>query len=42
MCEQQGNDFEPHFNRSVKIQATDHRITSNAGVILRREAEQDL
>jgi len=24
--------FEPQFNRSVPVQTTDHRITSNAGV----------
>lgn len=42
MGEHQGNLFEPHFNRSVKVQATDHRITSNAGVILLREAEHRL
>jgi len=39
MGEHQGNLFEPQFNRSVKVQSTDHRILSNAGVILLREAE---
>ena len=42
MGEQQGNLFEPEFNRSVKVQATDHRITSHAGVLLLREAEHRL
>ncbi len=42
MGEHQGNLFEPQFNRSVKVQSTDHRITSNAGVILLREAEHRL
>ncbi|MCD0462025.1 IS1380 family transposase [Roseiconus lacunae] len=42
MGEQQGNLFEPQFNRSVKVQATDHRITSRAGVILLRDAEHRL
>jgi len=39
MGEAQGTLFEPQFNRSVKVQTTDHRITSNAGVVLLREAE---
>jgi len=42
MGEHQGNLFEPQFNRSVKVQSTDHRITSNAGVIVLREAEHRL
>jgi hypothetical protein len=42
MGEHQGNLFEPHFNRSIKVQGTDQRITSNAGVILLREAEHRL
>jgi len=42
MGEAQLNLFEPTFNRSVKVQATDHRITSNAGVLLLREADQRL
>ena len=42
MGEQQPNLFEPQFNRSVKVQSTDHRITSNAGVILLRDAEHRL
>ena len=42
MGEEQGYVFEPQFNRSVKVQSTDHRITSNAGVIVLREAEHRL
>lgn len=42
MGEVQNNLFEPTFNRSVKVQATDLRITSDAGVLLLREAESRL
>ena len=42
MGEEQGSVLEPQFNRSVKVQSTDHRITSNAGVIILREAEHRL
>ncbi len=42
MGEVQPNLFEPAFNRSVKVQAADHRITSNAGVMLLREADERL
>jgi len=42
MGEHQGNLFEPQFNRSIKVQSTDHRITSNAGVLLLRDAEHRL
>lgn len=42
MGEQQSNFFEPEFNRSIKVQGTDQRITSNAGVILLREADHRL
>jgi hypothetical protein len=42
MGESQSNLFEPDFNRSVKVQSTDHRITSNAGVLLLREADHRL
>ena len=31
--------MEPEFNQSVKIEFSDHRITSNAGVLLLREAD---
>lgn len=34
--------FEPEFNRSIKVEATDQRLTSNAGVLLLREADQRL
>ncbi len=39
MGERQGCLFEPSFNRSVKVQATDDWITSDAGLILLREAD---
>ena len=42
MGEAQGNLFQPDFNRAVKVQSTDQRLTSNAGVILLREAEHRL
>ena len=42
MGEVQNNLFEPTFNRSVKVQSTDLRITSDAGVLLLREAESRL
>ncbi|WP_202617517.1 transposase, partial [Roseimaritima sediminicola] len=42
MGEAQPNLFEPTFNRSVKVQVTSHRLTSNAGVTLLREADQRL
>jgi hypothetical protein len=42
MGEADGNLFEPDFNRSIKVQTTDHRITSNAGVLLLRDAEHRL
>lgn len=34
--------FEPSFNRAVKIRSRDDRLTSNAGVLLLREAEERL
>lgn len=34
--------FEPDFNRSVKIEFYDQRITSNAGVLLLRDADSRL
>jgi len=34
--------FEPDFNRSIKVEATDQRLTSNAGALLLREADQRL
>jgi hypothetical protein len=42
MGESQGWLFEPSFNRSVKVLATDDRITSDAGLILLREADHRL
>ena len=42
MGEVQDNLFEPEFNRSIKVQGTDHRLTSNAGVVLLREADHRL
>ena len=34
--------FEADFNRSIKVQATDERITSDAGLLLLREADHRL
>jgi hypothetical protein len=34
--------FEPSFNRAVKVQASDERITSDAGLLLLREADHRL
>jgi hypothetical protein len=34
--------LEPELNQSVKIEFSDHRITSNAGVLLLREADSRL
>jgi len=34
--------FEPDFNRSVKVCTTDERITSDAGLLLLREADHRL
>ena len=42
MGESKSNLFEPDFNRSIKVQTTDHRLTSNAGVVLLREADHRL
>ena len=42
MGERQNNIFEPEFNRSIKVQGTDQRLTSNAGVILLRDADHRL
>ncbi len=39
MGEDKVTRFEPDFNRSVKIEFSDHRITSNAVVLLLREAD---
>jgi Transposase DDE domain group 1 len=42
MGESQGWLFEPEFNRSVKVRATDDRITSDSGLLLLREADHRL
>lgn len=42
MGERRDTFFEPDFNRSIKVQATDQRLTSNAGVILLRDADHRL
>jgi hypothetical protein len=42
MGESKSNLFEPDFNRSIKVQTTDHRLTSNSGVVLLREADHRL
>ena len=34
--------FEPSFNRTVKVLASDERITSDAGFLLLREADHRL
>ena len=34
--------FEPSFNRSIKVRRTDQRLTSDAGVLLLREADHRL
>jgi hypothetical protein len=39
MSEAQERLFEPEFNRPFKVRASDERITSNAGMILLREAD---
>lgn len=42
MGESSGWLFEPTFNRSVKVQASDDRITSDGGLLLLREADHRL
>jgi Transposase DDE domain group 1 len=42
MGEPQGWLFEPTFNRSVKVKASDDRITSDGGLLLLREADHRL
>ena len=42
MGEAQGTLFEPEFNRSIKVQTSDQRITSHAGAILLREIDHQL
>ena len=42
MGEAQGTLFEPEFNRAVKVQTSEQRITSHAGAVLLREADHKL
>ena len=42
MGESQGCLFEPTFNRSVKLSESDDRITSDAGLLILREADHRL
>ena len=42
MGEAQSTLFEPEFNRSIKVQAFDQRITSHAGAVLLREVDHQL
>lgn len=42
MGEPHGWLFEPTFNRSVKVKASDERITSDSGLLLLREADHRL
>lgn len=42
MSEAQEWLFEPSFNRAVKVRASDDRITSDAGLLLLREADHRL
>ena len=42
MGEAQANLFEPEFNRAIKVQAVDQRITSHGGAILIREFDHQL
>lgn len=42
MGEAQGNVFAPEFNRSIKVQAVDQRLTSHAGALLLREFDHRL
>ncbi len=42
MGEAQGTLFEPEFNRAVRVQTSEQRITSHAGAVLLREADHKL
>ena len=42
MGETQDTLFEPEFNRAIKVQTSDQRITSHAGAILLREIDHQL
>lgn len=42
MGEAKVSSFEPEFNRSVKVEFADQRLSSNAGVLLLRQADHKL
>ena len=42
MGEAQDTLFEPEFNRAIKVQTSEQRITSHAGAVLLREADHRL
>jgi len=42
MGEAQDTLFEPEFNRAIKVQTSDQRITSHAGAVLLREIDHQL
>ena len=42
MGEAQGTLFEPEFNRSIKVETRQQRMTSHAGALLLREADHQL
>lgn len=42
MGEAQGTLFEPEFNRSIKVQTAEQRMTSHAGAVLLREVDHQL
>jgi len=42
MGEAQDTLFEPEFNRAIKVQTSEQRITSHAGAVLLREADHQL
>ena len=42
MVEAQGTLFEPEFNRSIKAQTSEQRITLHAGAVLLREFDHQL
>jgi hypothetical protein len=42
MGEAQGTLFEPDFNRSIKVETSEQRITSHAGAVLLRELDHQL
>jgi hypothetical protein len=42
MGEAKDTQFEPEFNRSIKVETSEQRITSHAGAVLLREADHQL